>query len=54
MRFVPVEDRGHSERTEPSPEEVAGMRADLKRAFDLTDEEVDEAMRSAYVCGRAT
>lgn len=33
-------------RTEPSPEEIASMRADLKRAFDLTDEEADEAMRN--------
>ena len=56
MHFVPAEDADHSEhwtlrcasptRTAPSPEELASMREDLKRAFDLTDEEVDEAIRN--------
>lgn len=28
------------------PEDLAAMRADLKRAFDCTDEEADQAMRN--------
>lgn len=40
MRFVPAEDADHPERwrTEPSQEELASMRADIKRQFDCTED----------------